>query len=113
MKYAFIASSHQVAFLFLPEKPSESPAFTSVGHVVISSLGGRGAGSKGSFSSLVILILGSETGAGDCSGIVVVVRETGSSGLGNEHCGVMFRFLQALCILHSVLPPGEPVVPDQ
>ena len=48
MKYAFMASSYQVASSFLPEKSSRSPALISLVHRAILWLGGRG-GFKGFF----------------------------------------------------------------
>ena len=61
----------------------------------------------------MILISGSGTGAGDYSGMVVMVRERGSSAAGDSHCGGTFRFLQVLCILLVVLSPDGLAVPSQ
>ena len=112
MKYAFMESSHQVASSFLSEKSLGSPALISVRHVVISLSGSGSDCSKVSSSLAVgISISGSGVEAGDCSGIVVMVRGRGSSGPANECHGVMFKSLQELCILHSLSSPDGLVVP--
>ena len=122
MKYAFMVSMES---LLLLEKSSRSLAFNSAWVDMSSSsfLGGGGggdrsglglqqagigysrAGTKFSSSSLVISMLGSGLGALVCSRMKAMVREIGSSAAGNSHCGRIFEFLQALCILWSLVSP--------
>ena len=112
MKYAFMASSHLVASLFLPEKSSESPALISWICVAILLSGGRGADSKTSPSSLVISMSELGIGTDSCSGIEVMVKGRGSSAAGDRHHVRMSVFLQALCILHLLLSPDGLIVPS-
>ena len=101
-----MAKSQHVASLFFPEKSSGSPALNSVGlDIGASSMGWSLAGWYCSSSlSLVIVILGSETGLGNCSGRVEIEMDRGSNAAGDSHHGGTFKFLQGLCILLS--PPS-------
>ena len=94
-----------MALSFFLEKSSRRPALILAGlDIRATSMQLSLAGSKVSFSSLVMSMSGSRTGSGVGSGRVEMEMGKGSSVAGDSCHGRMFGFLQGLCILLS--PPS-------